>query len=371
MRPRLPAQEFRSRADGIRKEGRARASSFFIPFCPESWVMSHHRARSRTAFTLIELLVVIAIIAILIGLLLPAVQKVREAALRAQCQSNLHQLGVAVHNFDDAHGDMPTYFGVYPGIGNTYPWSPGNGSEPYGSWFLHMLPYMEQGNVYNRVLADTQSSGYNQPYYDNPNASTPTGQIVVVQYNGHSYVYQQYTGGGGTGYHVHGIWIDGVHEATYKVMQCPSDPTQAGNGLVYGYWGATNYLANYNAWTPDPAQGVWAQPVRFAMITDGLSNTVLFGEGYQNCDSIGRIALYSWFYHNFGLDWYQQANTLMFQDHPPANLCDNWRAQSGHTAGMNVAMADGSIRLVNASISQATWTSALLPRDGVVLGPDW
>ena len=224
--------------------------------------------------------------------------------------------------------------------------------------------------MYNLVLADTQASGHDEPYYDHPNPYTPGG-IVVQTYNGHDYIYQQYTGGGGTGYHVDGIWIDPVHQATYKIMQCPSDPTSSTNGLVYGYWGGTSYLANYNAWSPDPTAGLWAQPSPFAAITDGLSNTILFGEGYQNCDTIGRIALYSWYYHNFGLDWYQQANTNMFQDHPPAKLCDNWRSQSGHISGMNVSMGDGSVRNVSASISQATWTNALLPRDGAILGSDW
>ena len=331
--------------------------------------MLRRTAVHRKAFTLIELLVVIAIIAILIGLLLPAVQKVREAAARIHCQNNLHQLGVAVQSYHDANNAMPAYFGVSPGAGDSYPWTPTNASQPYGGWFLPLLPYVEQGNVYKMVLADTQASGHNQPYYDNPASSSP-GPIVVQQFNGHAYIYQQYTGGGGTGYHVNGIWIDPVHQTTYKSMQCLSDPTNT-NGLVYSYWGGTNYLANYNAWSPDPSAGLWAQPTRFAAITDGLSSTVLFGEGYQNCDSVGRIALYSWYYHNFGLDWYQQANTLMFQNHPPSTQCDNWRTQSGHISGMNVCLGDGSVRLISASISQATWSNLLLPRDGGVLANDW
>jgi prepilin-type N-terminal cleavage/methylation domain-containing protein len=326
----------------------------------------------RRGFTLIELLVVIAIIAVLIGLLVPAVQAVREAAARAQCQSNLRQVGIAVHNFEGTNHTMPTYFGVYPpdqyGI---YPWTPDNLSRPYGGWYLHLMAFMEEDPIYDLVAKSCANGGQNQPVGTNCSSGS-AGQVVTQQYNGHSYTYQQYNGGGCASYTNYGIWIDPVHQATYKFLQCPSDPTANPDGLVYGYWGATNYLANFNAWAVDPAvYGLWQPPVRFAQITDGLSNTVIFGEGYQNCDTIGRIALYSWYYHNFGLDWYQQPNTLMFQDRPLPSECDNWRSQSNHRGGMNVTLGDGSVRSVSRTVSQSTWTAALLPRDGTELGSEW
>jgi prepilin-type N-terminal cleavage/methylation domain-containing protein/prepilin-type processing-associated H-X9-DG protein len=323
-------------------------------------------------FTLIELLVVIAIIAILIGLLLSAVQAARDAGRRVQCQNNLRQLILAVHNFHGVHNTMPCYFGVYPPTdGSIYPdFPPANKTHVYGSWFAHLLPYVEQNNLFDLIQAEIQASGWNHDYWDHCDPGSPIG-TVTIQYNGHTYTYVQYSGGNCTGYHAHGIWIEGAHQATFKILQCPADPTTGGSGLVYGgYWGSTNYLANYNAWG-SAAGGLWTPPVNFSAIRDGLSNTILYGEGYADCDSIGRIALYSWFYHNFGLDWYQQANTLMFQDRPAPNECDNWRAQSGHLGGMNVALADGSVRVVNPGISQQTWTYALLPRDGQILGPDW
>jgi prepilin-type N-terminal cleavage/methylation domain-containing protein len=117
---------------------------------------------SRQAFTLIELLVVIAIIGILISLLLPAVQAVREAAQRTQCQNNLKQLGVAVHSFHDNYRFMPTYFGLCPPAnGSVYPWAKAN--QPYGSWVLHLLPYLEYNDLWNQIVQDTLAAGTNEP----------------------------------------------------------------------------------------------------------------------------------------------------------------------------------------------------------------
>jgi prepilin-type N-terminal cleavage/methylation domain-containing protein len=344
----------------------------------------------RSAFTLIELLVVIAIIAVLIGLLLPAIQKVREASNRMACSNNLKQLGVAIHNFHGVYGTMPPYFGTNP---QNAP-GPPNATGPYGGWFVFLLPYVEQDAVYNKMMADIRATGWN--YNETRLVSAGTGATTTTTTYGASsgttytgYTYGATSGGTTTSttytsnpqYQTipHGIWLDGVHEVTYKVLTCPSDPSIVPGNQVYGVWGGTSYAANWNGFG-NGTGGVYTPPQNFTSIHDGTSNTVLLGEVYQNCDRLSRIALYSWYYSDFGINWYQQGNTLMFQANPlprdfnscPAGVecCDNWRAQSGHQ-GMNVCLGDGSVRFISRTISQTTWDAALLPNDGNPLGPDW
>jgi prepilin-type N-terminal cleavage/methylation domain-containing protein len=285
--------------------------------------------RRWRGFTLIELLVVIAIIAILIGLLLPAVQKVREAAARMSCTNNLKQMSLGTINCSDSHqGLMPPGDGLYP---STTP----SANNSYASVFFHILPYIEQDNSYKGTL---------QPNDPHGNNVGPGGKALPT--------YSPF-------------W--NVLNANVKTYICPSDPANVGNG------GWNSNLSSY-AYNAQIFPVYWNGYSRFpASLPDGTSNTILFTEQRASC--VG-------FWPDWGPSiadgsWPQPTGAAaIFMVKPPGTNCpfsdgSQYRAVSPHTAGINVALGDGSVRFVSQGVSPNTWWFALTPNGGETLGSDW
>ncbi len=255
------------------------------------------RSSRRSGFTLIELLVVIAIIAILIGLLLPAVQKVREAASRSQCQNNLKQLGLAAQNYASANTNVlpPGYLGTYPGLGNPTGGSAGFPGQFVGSLAL-ILPYIEQDNLYKEMLQGvpidylTLTALYS-PWWSYTSTFTAS-QARVKTFICPSDV--PYSNSVGTFLGAHTYQISGGFDLDFPYFPIGGGGDNLGRT---DYAGVAGYMGAADG-TQSPYIGLLTNrsSVSLAQVAamDGASNTMLFGEYTGDSDTGPRQYSASW-----------------------------------------------------------------------------
>jgi prepilin-type N-terminal cleavage/methylation domain-containing protein/prepilin-type processing-associated H-X9-DG protein len=379
--------------------------------------LSRLRARGRpSGFTLIELLVVIAIIAILIGLLLPAVQKVREAAARMKCSNNLKQLGLAIHNYHDTYQHIPRggTAGFGPGVdekgwGNWTGWGQWDRwDSDRGSWIFQILPQLEQQPLFD--LAPPLDGTVIDPL--GTNYGTFTGNLLNDGWDAKR-----------------GLIRDQLHHSKMPIIRCPSDPynpqaTISSYGLTYGpqcaigpcgYNPFQTYCQDYGlhppgqpggfvglpeptnpnywgyGWSPDHGNE-WSDAnnlrgvgnrlgiyVNFAMVTDGLSNTIFVGEGLP--DQHDHLTNFAWWHFNGGGAHCTTIQPINYRsDTPNSTWCSpaehyrgnwnvSWGFKSKHSGGANFLFGDGHVYFVAQTITHKTYQLLGCRNDGLNAAP--
>jgi prepilin-type N-terminal cleavage/methylation domain-containing protein len=361
------------------------------------------RRATRRGFTLIELLVVIAIIAVLIGLLLPAVQKVREAAARTENSNKLKQLGLATHNYHDQNRRMPPYYASAQAYYGTIT------NAMTGSWPMALLPFVEQDNVYKATL------GVLTYHYDYTYEYTYNGTPSNYSYK------QDQTYAGSTAYQAY----RGTGKLT--VFASKTDPTVDLVVAPISFQGNSSVLGYEYSYGGNLSYSRYSYGLNMEKIGDGTSNTQLFAEGYSRCTynynydySQYGYAPGSYYKYSYGYDrvWNYDPNSYVytskytydynynvsppsikydgnstgtyypiyssygsydsktyqyvaFEVRPKTDNCNNSGAQSTTSGGLLVCMCDGSVKSVSNSVSITTWQATGTPNSGEIVGSDW
>jgi len=305
------------------------------------------RGLSR-AFTLIELLVVIAIIAILIGLLLPAVQKVRDAAARIRCQNNLKQIGLALHNYHDNKELFPPG-GKVGWAGDQWTWI------DRGSWIVYTLPFIEQEGLY-KTIAATGALDYNQyvevhSYMSSRPVMLKSMRCPADDWDPTAYV-TNYVGSLGP---------------QCAVGPCGIDPHQQYcNSANFGVASAWPPSPDHgNGWGPADIRGMFNRlgaKITMSAVKDGLSNTILVGESLPaQHDHLWGNAW--WHYNSSGAAHcstivpinYRSDQTAWCDPRANHNWNVSWGFKSNHTNGANFVFGDGSVKFIQQGIDHFTY----------------
>jgi len=332
------------------------------------------RERRRRGFTLIELLVVIAIISVLIGLLVPAVQKVRSSAARAQCQNNMKQIGLACHSFHDTQKALPTRYG-----GNySYTYPPGTQTGNSGGWIQQIAPFIEQKNAtYSTVLPMQQCPAHPLAGQSWSSGSTYsyslTFYVALAVRDFGTFSNYTFTSNPPAGY---------TYGGTYSYTYVGDNATIVSVGVTgsYGYSYSPSFIYT--------STSKYGRGVKLTAIRDGSSNTAMVGErgpspdmywGWAYSSSYDNNSpVYSpnpFYPYNQGYSGTPCPSPAVFAPADPDNFCSFNAVNSTHDGGGNFLFADGHVGFLTFAVTQTlpggnvSVLEALVTRSGGELVP--